>query len=279
LGKAEELETTLFVQPVKQAFSCSASGGFRVRQAVAPEGWRTRRARRTACRSRRCAPTSGNRRKAIDRAGGFRGRAQALFEATSRTLRTSREIKPRHFFKPHQQQPKQSKVMNSLENMVSRYRKLQETIEELSDCLKPIKCEAKQLEDEIFAALSRDKSLYNVGVYKKFAEGIIGRNLVRVDFGAKVQRIKGRDDDQTWLAALKNDRYFKRYVKSVYALDKAQIQIDMANNETNNAELNSMGVKLETSYGVKVSRVRKDAEIAALIDEARTLAEAEERED
>ena len=169
--------------------------------------------------------------------------------------------------------------MNSLENMVSRYRKLQETIEELSDCLKPIKAEAKQLEDEIFAALSRDKSLYNVGIYKKFAEGIIGRNLVRVDFGAKVQRIKGRDDDQTWLAALKNDRYFKRYVKSVNALDKAQIQIDMANNETNNAELNSMGVKLETSYGVKVSRVRKDAEIAALIDEARELAEAEERED
>ena len=169
--------------------------------------------------------------------------------------------------------------MNSLEIMVSRYRKLQETIEELSDCLKPIKAEAKQLEDEIFAALSRDKSLYNVGVYQRFAEGIIGRNLVRVDFGAKVQRIKGRDDDQTWLAALKNDRYFKRYVKSVYALDKAQIQIDMANNETNNAELNSMGVKLETSYGVKVSRVRKDAEIAALIDEARTLAEAAERED
>ena len=169
--------------------------------------------------------------------------------------------------------------MNSLEIMVSRYRKLQETIEELSDCLKPIKAEAKRLEDEIFAALSRDKSLYNVGVYKRCAEGIIGRNLVRVDFGAKVQRIKGRDDDQTWLATLKNDSYFKRYVKSVYALDKAQIQIDMANNETNNAELNSMGVKLETSYGVKVSRVRKDAEIAALIDEARELAEAEERED
>ena len=36
-----------FVQPAKQAFSCTASGGFRVRRAVVPEGWRTSRARRT----------------------------------------------------------------------------------------------------------------------------------------------------------------------------------------------------------------------------------------
>jgi hypothetical protein len=66
-----------FVQPAKQAFSCTASGGFRVRRAVVPEGWRTSGARRTACRPSRCAATDANRRKAIDRDGGFRGRAQA----------------------------------------------------------------------------------------------------------------------------------------------------------------------------------------------------------
>jgi hypothetical protein len=66
-----------FVQPAKQAFSCTASGGFRVRRAVVPEGRRTSGARRTACRPGRCAATDANRRKAIDRDGGFRGRAQA----------------------------------------------------------------------------------------------------------------------------------------------------------------------------------------------------------
>ena len=66
-----------FVQPAKQAFSCTASGGFRVRRAVVPEGWRTSGARRTACRSSQRAATDANRRKAIDRDGGFRGRAQA----------------------------------------------------------------------------------------------------------------------------------------------------------------------------------------------------------
>ena len=89
--------------------------------------------------------------------------------------------------------------MKSLEQKVSRYRKLQEMIEELSDCLAPLKAEAETLSDEIFAAFSADKSLYNVGVYKTFAVGIIARELVRIDFSDKVTRKKGNERDQDWL--------------------------------------------------------------------------------
>ncbi len=44
----ERRDRLRFVTPATQAFSCTASGGFRVRRAVVPEGWRTSGARRTA---------------------------------------------------------------------------------------------------------------------------------------------------------------------------------------------------------------------------------------
>ena len=166
--------------------------------------------------------------------------------------------------------------MKSLEQMVSRYRKLSEMIEELSDCLAPIKAEAETLSDEIFAAFSADKTLYNVGVYKTFAVGFIGRELVRIDFSDKVTRRKGNERDQNWLKSLLGDSKALPYVRMEMALDKAAIRQDLAKNRVNEAELKPFEIVVAPSAKVKVSRVRKDAEINALIAEARKEAEAEE---
>ena len=167
--------------------------------------------------------------------------------------------------------------MKSLDQTVSRYRKLQEMIEELSDCLAPLKAEAETLSDEIFAAFSADKTLYNVGVYKTFAVGIIARELVRIDFSDKVTRRKGNERDQNWLKSLLGDSKALSYVRMEMALDKAAIRQDLAKNRVNEAELKPFEIVVAPSARVKVARVRKDAEINALIEAARNEAEAEER--
>ena len=167
--------------------------------------------------------------------------------------------------------------MKSLEQKVSRYRKLQEMIEELSDCLAPLKAEAETLSDEIFAAFSADKTLYNVGVYKTFAVGFVGRELVRIDFSDKVTRRKGNERDQNWLKSLLGDSKALPYVRMEMALDKAAIRQDLAKNRVNEAELKPFDIIIAPSARVKVSRIRKDAEINALIEAARKEAEAEEQ--
>ena len=167
--------------------------------------------------------------------------------------------------------------MKSLDQMVSRYRKLSEMIEELSDCLAPLKAEAETLSDEIFAAFSADKSLYNVGVYKTFAVGIIARELVRIDFSDKVTRKKGNERDQDWLKSLLADSSVLPYVRMEMALDKAAIRQDLARKKVSEAFLKPFEIVVAPSAKVKVTRVRKDAEINALIAEARKEAEAEER--
>ena len=166
--------------------------------------------------------------------------------------------------------------MKSLEQKVSRYRKLTETIDELSDCLAPLKAEAETLSDEIFAEFSANKSLYNVGVYKTFAVGFVGRELVRIDFSDKVTRKKGNERDQNWLKGLLADNSTLPYVRMEMALDKAAIRQDLAKQKTSEADLKPFDIVVAPSAKVKVSRVRSDAELAALIAQARNEAEAGE---
>ena len=166
--------------------------------------------------------------------------------------------------------------MKSLEQMVSRYRKLSEMIEELSDCLAPIKAEAETLSDEIFAAFSADRTLYNVGVYKKFAVGILGREMVRIDFSDRVTRKKGRDTDQNWLKSLLADPKSLSYVRIEMALDKAAIRQDIDKKRITEDELKTFEIVVAPSAKVKVSRIRSDAELNALAAQARNEAEAEE---
>ena len=165
--------------------------------------------------------------------------------------------------------------MKSLEQKVSRYRKLSEMVEELSDCLAPIKAEAETLADEIFAEFSADKSLYNVGVYKTFAVGFVGRELVRIDFSERITRKKGNERDQNWLKSLLGVSTVLPYVRMEMALDKAAIRQDLSKERVTEGDLKPFEIVVAPSAKVKVSRVRRDAELSALIAEARKEAEAE----
>ena len=166
--------------------------------------------------------------------------------------------------------------MNSLEQKVSRYRKLTEMIEELGDSLAPLKAEAGVLADDIFSTFSANRSLYNVGVFKTFAIGFVGRELVRIDFSEKITRAKGSERDQEWLKSLLSEKSTLAYVRLEPTLDKASIKVDLARGTTSEADLKRVGIVAAPSYKVKVSRVRKDAELATLIEQARAEAEAEE---
>jgi hypothetical protein len=61
------------------------------------------------------------------------------------------------------------------------------------------------------------------------------------------------------------------------ALDKAAIRQDLARQKVSEASLKPFDIVVAPSAKVKVSRVRKDAEINALIEAARKEAEDEER--
>ena len=90
---------------------------------------------------------------------------------------------------------------------------------------------------------------------------------------------KGNERDQNWLKSLLGDSKALPYVRMEMALDKAAIRQDLAKNRVNEAELKPFEIVVAPSAKVKVSRIRKDAEINALIAEARKEAEAEERDE
>ena len=166
-------------------------------------------------------------------------------------------------------------MTSSLENKVSRLRKIKEMLSELDDMIKPLKEEAQKLEDEVMAAFSAKPSLYNVCKKKTVAMGFVGKELVRVDFGKQLERVDGgRRDDQEWLKKIEDSLPGCGYVKTKYELNAQKIHGDLkADVLTDDGLRKSFGLKLGASYKVKIYRIPKDAEVNALKEEALELAD------
>jgi len=171
-------------------------------------------------------------------------------------------------------------MVRTLENMVARYRKLREMVAELEDCLKPLKEEATKLQDELFAEFSRKPSLYNVCRKKTVSMGFVGKNLVRVDYGRTIERKDGgRRDDQDWLKEFESKFPGCGFVKNKYELNLAKMLGDIKGEVLTLDGLSSMGLRMAPSYKVKVYRIPRDMELAALKQEALKLVDEVDEEE
>ena len=150
-------------------------------------------------------------------------------------------------------------MTSSLENKVSRLRKIKEMLSELDDMIKPLKEEAQKLEDEVMAEFSAKPSLYNVCKKKTVAMGFVGKELVRVDFGKQLERVDGgRRDDQEWLKNIEVSLPGCGYVKTKYELNAQKIHGDLkADVLTDDGLRKSFGLKLGSTYKVKIYRSPK----------------------
>ena len=166
-------------------------------------------------------------------------------------------------------------MTSSLENKVSRLRKIKEMLSELDDMIKPLKEEAQKLEDEVMAEFSAKPSLYNVCKKKTVAMGFVGKELVRVDFGKQLERVDGgRRDDQAWLKKIEDSLPGCGYVKTKFELNSQKILGDMkAGILTDDGILKSFGLTMGSTYKVKIYRIPKDAEVNTLKEEALELAD------
>ena len=166
-------------------------------------------------------------------------------------------------------------MTSSLENKVSRLRKIKEMLSELDDMIKPLKEEAQKLEDEVMAEFSAKPSLYNVCKKKTVAMGFVGKELVRVDFGKQLERVDGgRRDDQEWLRKIEESLPGCGYVKTKYELNAQKIHGDLkADVLTDDGLRKSFGLKLGASYKVKIYRTPDDAVVKAMKEEAEKMAD------
>ena len=166
--------------------------------------------------------------------------------------------------------------MNStLENKVSRLRKITEMLGELEDVIKPLKEEAAKLQDDIMAEFANTPSLFNVCKRKTVSMGFVGKNLVRIDFGKSLERIDGgRKDDQEWLKGIEASLPICGFIRTKFELNQQKILGDLKGESiTEDSLAKAFGLKLGTTSKVKVYRTPEDAAVDALAAEALKLAD------
>ena len=171
--------------------------------------------------------------------------------------------------------------MTPLENKLSRIRKLDEMIDELSDALATLKGERDSLTNELTPALIADKSVFNVFKHKNLSAGLIGRNYFAVSFPTALARKGGRRmDDQEWLKdfcwATRNGYEGKPYIREKYELDKAKITADYRSGEIDDDFMAAYGLEWQKTAKLSVLKCRTDAEVKDLIAEAERMAEVVE---
>ena len=167
-------------------------------------------------------------------------------------------------------------MKSSLENKVALYRKTAEMVEDLKSAMQPLVEEMKLLEGDIFAAFSKNQSLYNVCKKKRIAMGFVGQNLVRVDFNEALSRTDGgRRDDQEWLSKLSEieDDNFP-LVNLSYELNAAHIRALLSEGSLTVDEIErKYGLTLTPTYRLKVQKLPNATELSALKDAAMALAD------
>ena len=164
--------------------------------------------------------------------------------------------------------------MKSFENTVSRYRKLDEMINELKEYVNALTAEREKLNAEIVIETLNKPRLFNAFQRKTSSAGIIGRNLFTVTFSDKLCRTedKARLDDQEWLRNAVSDEYYSCKLE----LLASKVKADIKSGRLDKAKLKKMGLTVCKVGNLKVSRIPSDAEFPAIKAEASRLAETVE---
>ena len=160
----------------------------------------------------------------------------------------------------------------TFENMVARYRKISEHIEELKDVVTSLQGELSTLDAEIFTACMANRGKFNVYQRKTSSAGLVGREYFVMTFAKKVDR-RGptqRLDDQEWLATIDS-----RYVKQKLVFQSAAINAAVSSGEVSDGKLRDMGLRYVDTASLKVRRIPNDKELYQLREEAKALVEDE----
>ena len=167
---------------------------------------------------------------------------------------------------------KKKQKMKSFENTVSRYRKIDEMIEELKDYVNTLTGERDMLGAEIVSHLATHPAAYNVFKHKTSSAGIVGRNMFTVAFSEQLCRTKpnARLDDQEWLKSDVDDKYFK----SKLLLLTSKVNADFKSGKLDASSLRKMGLDYRRVGNVSVSRIPNDSELDAIREEAASIADS-----
>ena len=167
---------------------------------------------------------------------------------------------------------KEKQKMKSFENTVSRYRKIDEMIEELKDYVNTLTGERDMLGAEIVSHLATHPAAYNVFKHKTSSAGIVGRNMFTVAFSEQLCRTKpnARLDDQEWLKSDVDDKYFK----SKLLLLTSKVNADFKSGKLDASSLRKMGLDYRRVGNVSVSRIPNDSELDAIREEAASTADS-----
>ncbi|MBR3223025.1 MAG: hypothetical protein IKF72_12455 [Kiritimatiellae bacterium] len=165
--------------------------------------------------------------------------------------------------------------MSKLESNISRIRKLDEMVGELSELLQTYKAQRDMLIEDTTPELLEDKSVFNVFVHKNLSAGLIGNNYFSVAFPTSLGR-KGdkRLDDQVWLLKIKEDYNGMDYVRGKFELDKAKITADYKAGKLDDEFMDRFGLKWLKTAKLSVLRCKSDAEAKDLIEVAKKQAES-----
>lgn len=161
--------------------------------------------------------------------------------------------------------------MKSFENTVSRYRKLDEMINELKEYVNALTAEREKLNAEIVIETLNNPRHFNAFQRKTSSAGIIGRNLFTVTFSDRLFRAaeKARLDDQEWLRNFVDDEYYSCKLE----LLASKIKADLKSGKLGQVKLMKMGLRVCKVGNLKVSRIPSDAEFPAIKAEAERLAD------
>ena len=163
--------------------------------------------------------------------------------------------------------------MTQLENKVSRYRKVTETIDELNEIIESLKAEQTQLGDELMAGFT--KSDFNVCQHKTMSMGLAGRNLFKVSFSRRIDRKSGkRLDDQAWLAETHDDTGLLgfEFVRANLVLQKDAIKVAWRlMPDAVEKWMDAYDLTFRKTMSLNVQRIPSDTELSAIRAEAEKM--------
>ena len=156
----------------------------------------------------------------------------------------------------------------TFENMVARYRKITEQINDMKDCIDSLQGELAVLDAQIFVACMEDKEKFNVFKRKTSSAGLAGREYFVMTFARKIERRAPtqRLDDQEWLATIE-----PRFVKSKLIFQSAALNAAVSSGEITDENLKDMGLRYVNSASLTVKRIPNDTELSKLRADAEAL--------
>lgn len=157
----------------------------------------------------------------------------------------------------------------TFENMVARYRKITEHINDMKYCIESLQGELAVLDAQIFVACMEDKEKFNVFKRKTSSAGLAGREYFVMTFARKIERRLSplaRLDDQEWLATIE-----PRFVKSKLIFQSAALNAAVSSGEITDENLKDMGLRYVNSASLTVKRIPNDTELSKLRADAEAL--------